>query len=200
VLTNLLPQDGEAYLFKDFFDTNESDAFFQALLTEIRWRQEPIILFGKAILQPRLTAWIGDADKPYRYSGITMVPQPWTDTLLKIKSRAESVADVRFTNALLNYYRDGKDSMGWHRDNEKELGKNPEIGSVSFGQEREFRLRHVDDPKRKVSIALSSGSFLLMRGSTQHYWYHSIPKMSRPAQARINITFRILNKKEVTNQ
>ena len=189
---NLLPFQGEVFYYPHFFTLTESDHYFNALQQEIQWKQEPIKIFGKDMMQPRLTAWYGDADKPYSYSGITMQPLPWTNTLQQIKTAIEKLAGVRFTNALLNYYRDGKDSMGWHRDNEKELGINPVIGSVSFGAARVFRLRYYDKKELVRSIELTHGSFLLMRGETQHYWEHQIPKTNSMIGGRINLTFREL--------
>ena len=189
---NLLPFHGEVFYYPHFFSLAESDHYFNALQQEIQWKQEPIKIFGKDMMQPRLTAWYGDVDKPYSYSGITMQSLPWTNTLQQIKTAIEKLAGVRFTNALLNYYRDGKDSMGWHRDNEKELGINPVIGSVSFGAARIFRLRHYDKKKLVRSIELTHGSFLLMRGETQHHWEHQIPKTNSTIGGRINLTFRVL--------
>ena len=189
---NLLPFQGEVFYYQIFFSLAESDHYFNALQQEIQWKQEPIKIFGKDMMQPRLTAWYGDVDKPYSYSGITMQSLPWTNTLQQIKTAIEEIAGVRFTNALLNYYRDGKDSMGWHRDNEKELGINPVIGSVSFGAARVFRLRHYDKKKLTRSIELTHGSFLLMRGETQHHWEHQIPKTNGMIGGRINLTFREL--------
>lgn len=191
-MISLLPQDGEIYYFSDFFTPEESIHYFYKLLHEIEWKQEPIKLFGKEIMQPRLTAWYGDIQKSYSYSGITMNPFPWTETLLKIKSKIEAVAEVSFTSALLNLYRDEKDSMGWHKDDEKELGTNPVIGSVSLGATRTFLLKHIRENGLKTSLDLVNGSFLLMKGETQHHWLHSIPKNSAPVGPRINLTFRIL--------
>lgn len=188
---NLLPKQGSAILYPDLF-SEQSTWYFQQLVSTIAWKQEPIKMFGKSVLQPRLTAWYGDADKPYSYSGITMQPLPWTDILLEIKTGIEAIAQVKFTSALLNLYRDGQDSMGWHRDNEKELGANPVIGSVSLGATRTFQLRHYTDKKPIVSIPLTSGSFLLMKDETQHYWEHRIPKITKVISPRINITFRVL--------
>jgi len=187
---NLLSRDGEIFFFPELFTEKESARFFASLRDDIEWKLEPVVIFGRKIMQPRLTAWFGSSD--YSYSGITMKPHAWTGTLLQIKRRIEPLAGVIFTSALLNQYRNEKDSVGWHRDNEKELGRNPVIGSVSFGETRTFHLRHCRDKSLKKSIELTSGSFLLMRGETQHFWEHSIPKMSRPAGPRINITFRIL--------
>lgn len=189
---NLLPKDGITRFFPGFFKEQESDHYFDILSKEISWKQEPVIIFGKQIMQPRLTAWYGDEGKSYRYSGITMQPRRWTNTLLEIKERIETIAAVSFNSALLNQYRDGKDSMGWHRDNEKELGTNPVIGSVSFGAGRKFMLKHYQDRSLTRSVELLHGSFLLMYGKTQHCWMHSIPKTTKPLGPRINITFRVI--------
>jgi len=197
----LLPFNGDVLYQEHFFTPAESDAYFKHLVDCIAWKQEPIKMFGKEVMQPRLTAWYGDTGKHYSYSGITMHPIIWTDELLQIKQRIEAVAGVRFTSALLNYYRNGQDSMGWHRDNEKELGKNPVIGSVSFGAPRNFQLRYYADKSLPElenraglvkNICLTNGSFLLMRGETQHFWEHRIPKTTKPTGARVNITFRVI--------
>ena len=190
--TPLLPFNGEVVYKEHFFTPAESDAYFTLLVNAIAWKQEPIKMFGKPVLQPRLTAWYANNGKSYSYSGIIMQPLPFTDALLHIKQRIELLAGVVFTSALLNYYRNGQDSMGWHRDNEKELGKNPVIGSVSFGAARNFQLRNYADKSLIKSIPLTHGSFLLMRGETQHYWEHRIPKTSAPTGPRINITFRVI--------
>jgi alkylated DNA repair dioxygenase AlkB len=186
---NLIPADGEAYFYPALFSPEESDQLFAALIENIQWKQEPVFIMGKEIMQPRLTAWYGDADKAYSYTGITMTPHAWTPELHLIKERIEKVAAHQFTSVLLNYYRDGKDSMGWHRDNEKELGKNPVIGSVSFGVSRHFHLKNKD---LRTKILLTHGSFLLMKGATQHHWYHSIPKEPKVTGGRINLTFRTI--------
>jgi alkylated DNA repair dioxygenase AlkB len=189
---NLLPYQGEAFLFQQFFTKTECEVYFEELLNGIEWNQEPIKIFSKEVMQPRLTAWYGDSNKPYTYSGITMKPLRFTPALLAIKEKIEPLAKVKFTSALLNLYRDGKDSMGWHRDNEKELGTNPVIGSVSFGAARTFKLRHYENKKELRTIELINGSFLLMAGETQHYWEHQISKTSNQVGPRINITFRVI--------
>lgn len=189
---NLLSKQGEVYLFDSFFTQKEADDFMQKLQSTIQWKQEPIKIFGKLVMQPRLTAWYGDVDKSYTYSGITMKPINWTKELLEIKKRIETVSNVRFTSALLNLYRDGQDSMGWHRDNEKELGENPTIGSVSFGESRIFKMRDYVSKETVTNIELTHGSYLLMQGETQHFWEHQIPKTTKKLKARINITFRKL--------
>jgi alkylated DNA repair dioxygenase AlkB len=187
---NLLPKDGDAFLYEEFFSAEESQYFFQTLLNEIAWVQEPIKIFGKMIMQPRLTAWYGDSGLPYTYSGITMSAKPWTTSLLEIKNRIENVSGAHFNSVLLNQYRNERDSMGWHRDNERELGVNPTIGSVSFGATREFQFRHCADKSLRVSLPLVNGSFLLMSGRTQHHWLHCVPKRAKSSAIRINLTFR----------
>lgn len=189
---NILSQDGKAQLIAPLFTPTQSDRYFKNLLTEISWKQEPIKIFGKAVMQPRLTALYGDLEKPYRYSGTTMNPLLWTPTLLEIKSSIEAVTNLKFTTALLNHYRNGQDSMGWHRDNEKELGPNPIIASVSFGATRKFLFRHYNRKDLKASVELSHGSLLVMSESCQQLWQHSIPKTKADVGPRINLTFRIL--------
>ncbi len=189
---NLLPYNGEAFFFSPFFSKKDSDSLLNNLLTNINWKQEPIKIFGKPVMQPRLTAWYGDMGKVYSYSGITMQPLPWTNSLQYIKTAVEKKTGTVFNSALLNCYRDGKDSMGWHRDNEKELGINPTIASVSFGAPRIFKLRFYTNKTVSRSIELSHGSLLLMKGPTQHYWEHQVAKTAKPVDARINITFRYI--------
>jgi alkylated DNA repair dioxygenase AlkB len=188
--SNLLPEKGEVYYFPGLFPLTESNQIFQSLKNEIEWVQEPIWIFGKQVMQPRLTALYGDPSIEYGYSGIQMQPKSWTSLLNQIKTKVEGIAETQFTHVLLNFYRDGNDSMGWHRDNEKELGHNPVIGSVSFGQERPFQLRFYQDKTQKREILLENGSFLLMKGESQHFWEHQLPKRKKLASGRINLTFR----------
>jgi alkylated DNA repair dioxygenase AlkB len=185
-------QDAEIIYFPHFFDKKEADAIFTQLVKDIPWQQDDIQVFGKIHPQPRLTALFGNEGKPYSYSNIKMQPYPWTLFLQKIKSYVESVSDTNFTTVLLNQYRDGKDSNGWHADNEKELGSNPVIASVSFGSERIFQLKHNSISGLKQNIILEHGSLLLMKGTTQHFWKHQIPKTSKPIGPRINLTFRVI--------
>ena len=185
-------QDAEIIYFAHFFDKKEADAIFRQLAKDIPWQQDDIQVFGKIHPQPRLTALFGNEGKPYSYSNIKMQPYPWTLLLQKIKSYVESVSDTNFTTVLLNQYRDGKDSNGWHADNEKELGSNPVIASVSFGSERIFQLKHNSISGLKQNIILEHGSLLLMKGTTQHFWKHQIPKTSKTIGPRINLTFRVI--------
>lgn len=157
------------------------------LLAETPWRQDSIVLFGKPHLQPRLTAWYGDAS--YTYSGLRLDPLPWTPLLAEIRAAVERACGLRFNSVLLNYYRNERDSMGMHSDDEAELGVNPVIASVSFGEARTFIMRH-RRTKQTLKLVLNSGSLLLMRGKTQHNWLHGINKSTRPMGPRVNLTFR----------
>lgn len=192
--------DADLMLYPSLFEALGSDraTSLQAdrLLTElihtIPWRQDWITVYGRSLPQPRLTAWYGDPGKSYTYSGITLIPMPWTPTLLELKAMTEALARVAFNSVLLNLYRNGNDSMGWHSDDEPELGENPIIGSLSLGETRRFMLRHRYQKELKHQMELTSGSFLLMRGTTQHYWQHHVPKTKRPVGPRINLTFRAI--------
>ncbi|HEY6142535.1 MAG TPA: alpha-ketoglutarate-dependent dioxygenase AlkB [Flavobacterium sp.] len=184
--------DAEIIYYPHFFDKQEADAIFTQLKDETPWQQDAITVFGKTHPQPRLTALYGNDGKPYSYSNIKMQPHPWNLFLQKIKLYVETVVETNFTSVLLNYYRDGKDSNGWHADNEKELGINPIIASVSFGAERVFQLKHNSIPNLKQNIILEHGSLLVMKGTTQHFWKHQIPKTAKPIGSRINLTFRVI--------
>ena len=190
ILLNL--PDSEIIYYPHFFDKKEADFIFNQLINDITWQQDYITVYGKTYPQPRLTALYGNERKSYSYSNITMQPHSWTPFLQKIKTLVENVSDTNFTTVLLNQYRDGKDSNGWHADNEKELGINPVIASVSFGAERNFQLKHNTESSLKKSIILTHGSLLLMKGKTQHFWKHQIPKTAKPVGLRINLTFRLI--------
>lgn len=187
---NILPFDGEAYFFSTVFTRQESDNYFNSLLYNVLWKQQAIKIFGKEVKQPRLTAWYSDALKNYTYSGLTMEALEWRKELVEIRKKVQTISGTTFNSALLNLYRDGSDSVGWHRDNEKELGRHPVIGSVSLGATRQFVMRHFVDKSNKISIELTPGSLLLMQGYTQQNWEHSLPKTKKLLGARINITFR----------
>jgi alkylated DNA repair dioxygenase AlkB len=185
--------DAELIFYPHFFSEEESDLIFQRLLTEINWRQDKIKFYGKEINIPRLTAWYGDNGKSYTYSNIKMNPTAWTPVLLSIKNSIEEIAKISFNSVLINFYRDGKDSMGWHSDDEPELGEDPIIASVSFGGARKFQLRHrFNKTLAKVELNLTHGSLLMMQGKTQEYWQHQIPKTAKSVMPRINLTFRII--------
>lgn len=190
-LTLDLP-DAEIVYYPQFFDKEQADSICTELLQKINWQQDNITVFGKTHPQPRLTALYGNEGKPYSYSNITMQPHPWNSLLQKIKHYLEARTACEFTSVLLNQYRDGKDSNGWHADNEKELGPNPIIASLSLGAERVFQLKHNTITEAKKSITLEHGSLLLMKGTTQHFWKHQIPKTAKPTETRINLTFRTI--------
>ena len=182
--------DARLRYFQYFFNTDEAEHFYSKLSKTIPWQQDPITVFGKTYDQPRLTALHANNTKPYSYSGITMYPNQMTTELTAIYERIRTVSSVEFTSVLLNLYRDGKDSNGWHADNEKELGKSPSIASVSFGAQRFFHLKHRTIKEARLKVLLHSGSLLLMEGDTQEKWLHQIPKTAKPIQPRINLTFR----------
>ena len=167
------------------------DLMLRKLVEQTPWRSEVITLWGKQYQQPRLTAWFGDVGARYTYSGLSLEPLPWTDLLAGIRRRVEALAEASFNSVLLNYYRDHRDSMGMHSDDEPELGRNPTIASVSFGEQRTLVLKHrFKKELQSVQLPLESGSLLLMRGATQHHWKHGINKVSHPCGPRVNLTFR----------
>ncbi|WP_281846440.1 alpha-ketoglutarate-dependent dioxygenase AlkB family protein [Olleya namhaensis] len=178
-------------LFENFFSIEESNALYTSLLNNTTWEQDQMAIYGKQIDLPRLTAWYGDTDLEVAYVGKTAKLRPWTTELIKIKERIEQEVDVKFTRCLLNYYRDGKDSVDWHQDYEVGKRKNTVIGSVTLGATRPFQLKHATrkDLKR-IEIPLAHGSMLIMQGATQENWKHKIPKTVKPILPRINLTFR----------
>lgn len=172
------------------FDKNKLD---NVKFKNIDWHHDQIKMFGKDVFLPRYSAWYGDSDKPYTYSGLTLTPKPWNKGLLYIKNEIDKIGEVNFNSVLMNWYRDGDDYINWHTDAEKELGKNPVIGSVNFGATRRFLIRRIDDKKEKVEILLKHGTLLVMKGELQHYWQHSVPKEKKVKEDRINLTFRVIN-------
>ena len=184
-------QNGEYRFWPSLFTLDQSNRMFDALSDSIDWKQESMQMYGKELKFPRLTAWYGNQDKQYSFSGITLQPNPWTAELLEIKKIIEPLAGVEFNSVLLNLYRDGNDSISWHTDAEKELGLNPIIASVNFGDSRTFQLRH-KHTKERIDIELVNGSLLLMEGELQHYWQHQVPKTKKNKSPRINLTFRLI--------
>jgi alkylated DNA repair dioxygenase AlkB len=161
------------------------------LIEEVPWRAEQVLIWGRKYPQPRLIAWYGDVGQSYAYSGIVLEPLPWTDLLQRIRDTVQRVTDAEFNSVLLNYYRDHRDSMGFHSDDEPELGPRPVIASLSLGELRTFVLKHKTRPSVKpVRLKLESGSLLLMKGDTQKNWKHGIEKEARPCGPRVNLTFR----------
>lgn len=184
-------KDGKLIFYPQFLNAVESDHLFQDLLEHTRWEQNTIKLYGKELRIPRLNAWYGDEGAQYEYSGSRLHLNSWTPSLLQIKHRIEQLAKHQFNSVLLNCYRDGRDSVSWHSDDEPELGENPLIASLSLGETRRFHLKHRFDPlQKRIQISLSSGSLLIMSGKTQHFWHHQVPKSQKACQSRINLTFR----------
>lgn len=185
--------DAEIRFYENFFDQSECELLFKNLVEKVNWRNDKIKIFNKEVSIPRLSAWYGNAGLSYSYSGLKLEPNEWNEELLIIKEKIENHLGIQFNSVLINLYRDGQDSMGWHKDDEKELGINPIIASVSLGQERPFQLKHIYNKVHGTkTIQLSDGSLLLMQGATQHFWKHQIPKTSRQIKPRINLTFRTI--------
>lgn len=176
-----------------FLPGDEANTLLTSLLQKTPWRQDEIRIFGKTHPQPRLTALFGNNGNSYSYSGITMDPEPFTPELKDLKEKVEQGCGHTFTTCLLNLYRDGNDSNGWHADDEKELGTNPVIASVSLGETRVFHLKHRRQKSLRYRMRLVHGSLLVMRGPMQHHWLHQIPKTRKPVKPRINLTFRSIN-------
>ncbi len=189
---NLNMKDADVIYYPRFFNNEISDFYFKTLLTTLEWQHDTITLFGKTHLQPRLTALYANNKHLYTYSNITMHPKAFTKDLLQIKEAVNKEANTNFTSCLANLYRNGNDSNGWHADNEKELGEKPIIASVTFGAERIFHFKHKYIPTLKTKLILKHGSLLIMKGSTQKYWLHQLPKTKKKVGERINLTFRII--------
>jgi len=189
---SLQTKDSEVYYMPDFMARKNADTLFEELMDTIPWRSDKITVFGKTYDQPRLTAWFGGEGKSYSYSGITMEPVAFPGLLMELKTKIEIATDTKFNSCLANLYRDGQDSNGWHSDDEKELGINPAIASVSLGEARYFHLRHKSDYSLKEKLLLQPGSLLVMKGTTQHHWQHQVPKTKRKIGSRINLTFRYI--------
>ena len=174
------------------FNTTESRHLLDKLIADIPWQQKSVLMYGKTVVTPRLTAWFGNPDVDYSISGNQKPPFPWTKELLMVKDKVETLSGYVFNSVLLNYYRDANDSVGWHSDNDGSPGKNKIVASVSFGQERKFEIRKNKNHDQKFSILLEDGSYLLMKGNFQDEWQHRIPKSSKVLRPRVNLTFRIL--------
>ena len=186
--------DSDIIYYPNFYSIEEASALFENLKSNTSWQQDDITVYGKTYPQPRLTALYSLETMIYSYSGISMNTMPFTPTLIQIKNKIEENSKEKFNAVLLNLYRDGNDSVGWHSDDEKELGKNPIIASLTLGEERMFHLRHKNNKLLKSKFLLQHGSLLLMKGKTQHFWQHQIPKSKKINKSRINLTFRIIKK------
>jgi alkylated DNA repair dioxygenase AlkB len=182
--------DATIKYYPNFLNTKEADLYLEQLTKETPWRNDPISVFGKTYPQPRMTSLHGHTTDSYGYSGIVMQPNPMRKPLLDIEQKLQAFTKETFTTVLLNLYRDGQDSNGWHADNEKELGVNPVIASISLGASRYFHLKHNSDKSQRLKLELTHGSLLLMEGATQHFWKHQIAKTAKKVGPRINLTFR----------
>lgn len=191
----LLPYDGSAVYWEWALGERSAAAILQRLIDDVDWEQRSIVMFGKEVDQPRLNSWYGDVT--YTYSGITMTPRPWLPILDDLRDVCESLSGARFNSVLLNLYRDGRDSMGWHADDERELGPEPAIASLSLGAVRRFRMRHRDS-REIVEIDPANGSLIFMSGLSQACWMHEVPKTKKPVDARINLTFRWIHPELLT--
>lgn len=182
--------DAELRWQPEWLDAATADLWLAALLAQTPWQQPQVFVHGRQHPVPRLLAWYGDAQVNYSYAGLNHRPQAWTPLLAQIRARVEAAAGQAFNGLLLNYYRDGQDSMGWHSDDEPELGRNPLIASLSLGGERRFDLRRRGASRIEYSLPLSHGSLLVMAGATQHHWQHQVAKTRSPCAPRLNLTFR----------
>ena len=186
---NILPQDGIALYYEKIIADEQIEPLYNALLNNIQWENERVVMFGKEIITKRKVALYSDPSIAYRYASKTKIGLPWIDTLFEIKNITESVTKESYNACLLNLYHNGEESMGWHSDNEKEIIANSSIASLSLGANRKFSFKHKVS-KETVSIELENGSLLEMKGSVQTHWWHALIKSKKVTDARINLTFR----------
>jgi alkylated DNA repair dioxygenase AlkB len=186
--------DADVALDAAWLAAGEADALFEALRAAVPWDVHRIRMFGRVVDSPRLSCWIGDSGAGYRYSGAHFEPNPWPVALRPIRARLADELRIDFNSVLANLYRDGRDCMGWHSDDEPELGSRPLIASLSLGGTRRFVLKHRKDPSMKLALELPPGSLLVMRGATQANYRHALPRTARPVGARINLTFRRISR------
>ncbi|MBW4889790.1 alpha-ketoglutarate-dependent dioxygenase AlkB [Mucilaginibacter sp. HMF5004] len=190
-IANLLPYGGEVNYYGKMVDKLHADYYLKKLLTDIAWKNDEAIIFGKHIITKRKVAWYGNANYSYAYSGTTRHALPWTKELLELKAIVEQHTTTIYNSCLLNLYHNGDEGMAWHSDDEKSLGKDSTIASLSFGAERKFALKH-RETKEGVSLMLEHGSLLVMKGTTQTHWLHSLPKTKKVTTPRVNLTFRTM--------
>ena len=190
-VSNLLPKDGTVNYYGKVLASKDADQYFNSLMQNILWENDEVIIFGKPIVTKRKVAWYGDSDCSYTYSNTTKQALAWTKELSYLKQIVEELAETKFNSCLLNLYHNGNEGIGWHSDDEKSLGKNNTIASLSFGAERNFSFKH-KQTKQIVSLVLEHGSLLIMKDATQTNWLHSLPKSKSVTQPRINLTFRTI--------
>ena len=191
-VTNLLPYNGTVHYFGKILSAQKGLHYFEKLLSTIEWKNDEAKIFGKHFIIKRMAAWYGDSDFSYTYSNTTKHALSWTKELLELRALAEKISGHTFNSCLLNLYHNGEEGMGWHSDNERSLGLNTAIASMSFGAERKFMLKHKLS-KQGVSVLLESGSLLIMKDTTQTHWLHCLPKTKKVNKPRINLTFRTYN-------
>jgi alkylated DNA repair dioxygenase AlkB len=187
--TNLLPYDGEVYCYGPIFSNEKAIQYLEALRREINWQNDVVKMYGKTIECKRQTAWMGEEHFEYAYSGTTKKAEIFTPTILEIKQEIEILCNEKFNSCLLNYYKDGNEGMSWHSDNEKTMGMEPVIASLSLGAARNFSFKH-NESKEKIDLLLQNGSLIIMRGLTQKHWKHALPQSSKIKLPRINLSFR----------
>ncbi|MCO4292171.1 alpha-ketoglutarate-dependent dioxygenase AlkB [Solitalea sp. MAHUQ-68] len=188
---NLLPYDGIVNYFGKILSLNKAHQYFIDLLTTVEWKNDEAIIYGKHIITKRKAAWYGDADYEYTYSNTTKKALPWTKELWELKLLTQTLSGTKFNSCLLNLYHNGDEGMAWHSDDEKSLGLDTVIASISLGAERKFSFKH-KQTKETVSLNLESGSLLIMKGTTQTHWLHSLPKTKKVKTPRVNLTFRTI--------
>lgn len=188
---NLLHKDGTAYYYGIIMPYKEANRYFDLLLKNILWKNDEAIILGKHIITKRKVAWYGDSDYLYTYSNATKQALTWTKELLELKRLVEQITEARFNSCFLNLYHNGNEGLGWHSDDERSIGKNTPIASLSFGAERRFSFKH-KQTKQTASLVLEHGSLLVMKDAIQMNWLHSLPKSNKITQARINLTFRMM--------
>ncbi len=188
---NVLNKDGEANYYGKVMTTSEANTYYNLLLKNINWKNDEALYHGRHIVTKRKVAWYGDQGFLYTYSNTTKQALPWTNELIDLKRKTELITNSQFNSCLLNLYHDGNEGMTWHSDDEKSLGKNTIIASLSFGAERKFSFKH-RRTRQTISLLLENGSLLVMRGNTQSNWLHSLPLSSKINHPRINLTFRTI--------
>jgi alkylated DNA repair dioxygenase AlkB len=190
---NLLPFDGEVIYYGKIFEKKEANLFFDLLMKNIEWKNDEAFIYGKKIITKRKVAWYAEKEFKYTYSKVTKTALPWTEELIALKKIAEEISTETYNSCLLNLYHTGDEGMAWHSDAETDLKKDGAIASMSFGAERKFAFKHKNSAD-KVDVFLEHGSLLVMKGSTQTHWLHRLPPTTKVNSARINLTFRTIDR------
>jgi alkylated DNA repair dioxygenase AlkB len=191
-VSNIINKDGTVNYYGKILSCEEANQYFGLLIQNVLWEKDEVIIFGKHITTKRKVAWYGDSEYLYTYSNTTKRALVWTKELSELKQIAEELAGIKFNSCLLNLYHNGNEGMGWHSEDEKPLGKNNTIASLSFGAERKFSFKH-KQTKQTISLVLEHGSLLIMKDATQRNWLHSLPKCKNITEPRINLTFRTIH-------